>query len=164
MPCGNLGRKYSRNIWENKKFVSKNLSTPTNYIGSDQVHQVNKQRKTKEALIDFANTTTKWYTPIKLNRPIILNSKQKPIEKTFPKLRNRNSEWKASKGQSRIVVSKKEDCINDAEVGVFSIPGSNNMLGSNNTDESLGSVGDMFSASSDGDNNTDMHLSLSSQC
>ena len=79
MPCGNLGKKNSRNIWENKKIVSKSYSTPTNYIGSDIVHQVNKQKKTKDALIDFASTTTKWYTPINLNRPIILNSKRKPI-------------------------------------------------------------------------------------
>ena len=97
MPCGNLGKKNSRNIWENKKIVSKSYSTPTNYIGSDIVHQVNKQKKTKDALVDFASTTTKWYTPINLNRPIILNSKQKPIQyherklgKQIMKVNNRN--------------------------------------------------------------------------
>ena len=88
MPHGNFGRKNHRNIWENKKIMLQSCNTPTNYVGSDRIHQTNKQKKTKNALIDFADTTTKWYTPI-TQRPIILESKQKSLTETFPAWRGK---------------------------------------------------------------------------
>jgi hypothetical protein len=71
-----IGRTNRLTAFKEKKHLIRYGSGAAEPAGTDQMFLVRNQKFVRKSLVDFSSRCPKWYSPIKLNRPIVLQAQR----------------------------------------------------------------------------------------